>query len=258
MHVPTLPAAPPALGGLPAAGVPAPAGVPAVGAVPAVGVPGAAYAGFAEAPRAVAAPVFLLDDDPDARLLLGHHLRLAGYQVVEFEGPAAYLRDVGAADPGVLVLDLRLGDAAGRVDGTDVLRMLRDRGENRPTVMISGEPEVRAIVKAVRGGAVDFLTKPVDPDELVRRVTECQRLDEARRAAAVAQGEVRRRLAKLTPRETEVLPMLVAGRAVKQIAAELGISPKTADVHRGRILQKMDCGGVVELVHAVRGVEDPA
>ena len=212
---------------------------------------------FSAASRAVPAPVFLLDDDPEARALLGHHLRRAGYDVVEFGGPAEYLKDVGPADPGVLVLDLRLGEGVG-VDGTDVLAMLRDRGENRPTVMISGEAEVPAVVKAVRGGAVDFLTKPVDPEQLVRRVADCQRLDEARRAAAAVEGEVRRRLAKLTPRETEIMPMLVAGRAVKQIAAELGISPKTADVHRGRILQKMDCDGVVELVHAVRGVEPVA
>ena len=207
------------------------------------------------APRATPAPVFLLDDDPEARALLGHHLRRAGYEVTEFAAPADYFAAVGAADPGVLVLDLRLGGAAGSVDGTDVLATLRDRGEDRPTVMISGEAEVPAVVRAVRGGAVDFLTKPVDPDRLVRRVADCQRLDEARRAAAAVEGEVRRRLAKLTPRETEILPMLVAGRAAKQIAAELGISPKTADVHRGRILQKMDCEGVVELVHSVRGVE---
>ena len=209
---------------------------------------------FAPAPRAVAAPVFLLDDDPEARALLGHHLRAAGYDVVEFAGPADYLKEVGPADPGVLVLDLRLGEAAGSVDGVDVLAMIRDRGEHRPPVMISGEAEVPEVVKAVRGGAVDFLTKPVDAGALLARVADCQRLEEACRAAAAVEGEVRRRLNKLTPRETEIMPMLVAGKAVKQIAAELGISPKTADVHRGRILQKMDCDGVVELVHRVHGV----
>lgn len=213
---------------------------------------------FSPASRAAVAPVFLLDDDPEARTLLSHHLRGAGYEVAEFAGPTDYLKEVGVADPGVLVLDLRLGDAAGSVDGVDVLAMLHDRGEDRPTVMISGEAEIPSVVKAVRGGAVDFLTKPVDPEALIARVADCQRLDDARRAAALVEGEVRRRLAKLTPREAEVMPMLVAGKAVKQIAAELGISPKTADVHRGRILQKMDCDGVVELVHTVRGVEPAA
>ena len=207
---------------------------------------------FSAASRAAVGPVFLLDDDAEARALLGHHLRLAGYDVVEFAAPAEFLAAVGVADPGVLVLDLRLG----AVDGLDVLGMLSERGEDRPTVMISGEAEIPAVVEAVRGGAVDFLTKPVDPQALVARVADCQRLDDARRAAAVAEGDVRRRLNKLTPRETEILPMLVAGQSVKRIAATLGISPKTADVHRGRILQKMDCDGVVELVHTVRAVEE--
>ena len=213
--------------------------------------PVAAAPQFSPASRAVVGPVFLLDDDADARALLGHHLRAAGYDVREFADPTEYLAEVGAVDPGCLVLDLRLGG----VTGLDVLTMLAERGESRPTVMISGEAEIPAVVEAVRGGAVDFLTKPVDPAALVTRVADCQRLDEARRAAVAVEGDVRRRLAKLTPRETEVLPMLVAGQPVKRIAATLGISPKTADVHRGRILQKMDCDGVVELVHAVRGIE---
>ena len=188
---------------------------------------------------------YLVDDCEDARNLLGYHLSRAGFEVRPFADAADYLAAVGPVDAGVLVLDLQLGS----VTGLDLLDALASRGEARPVVMISGEAEVPEVVRAVRGGAVDFLTKPVDPDELCRLVGGCLRLDEDRRAAAAAAREARRRYEKLTPREREVMPLLVEGKPVKRIAADLGISPKTADVHRGRILQKMDCDGVVELVH---------
>ena len=192
--------------------------------------------------------VFLVDDDPDARASLSFHLTRAAYTVQAFEGAAEYLAAVGPADAGCLVLDLQLGSHT----GLDLLTLLAERNEERPVVMISGEAEVPAVVRALRGGAVDFLVKPVDPAALCDRITHCLALDERRRAAAAAVRRVRRRYDKLTPREREVMPLLVEGRPVKRIAVDLGISPKTADVHRGRVLQKMDCDGVVELVHVAR------
>ena len=208
---------------------------------------GASAAG-APASGVSAGTVFLVDDAEDARALLSHHLTRAGYAVQAFADTAGYLAAVGPVDAGCLVLDLQLDEES----GLDLLALLTERNEERPVVMISGEAEVPAVVRAVRGGAVDFLTKPVDPAALCDRVAHCLRLDEDRRVAAAAARDVRRRYEKLTPREREVMPLLVAGRSVKRIGADLGISPKTADVHRGRVLQKMDCDGVVELVHAVR------
>ena len=195
--------------------------------------------------------VFLIDDDPDARAHLSFHLVKAGYTVQAFEGAAGYLAAVGPVDAGCLVLDLQLGAET----GLDLLTLLEERNEERPVVMISAEPEVTSVVRAVRRGAVDFLVKPVEPAALCERVAQCLALDETRRERAAAAREIRRRYEKLTPREREVMPLLVRGSPVKRIAADLGISPKTADVHRGRILQKMDCDGVVDLVHAVRGLE---
>lgn len=192
--------------------------------------------------------VFLVDDDPDARVQVSYHLTKAGYAVQAFEGAAGYLAAVGPLDAGCLILDLQLGGET----GLDLLTLLAERNEERPVVMISGEAEIPAVVSAVRGGAVDFLVKPVPPAALCERVRECLALDEQRRRDAAATREVRARFAKLTPRERQVLPLLVAGRPAKRIAADLCISPKTADVHRGHILQKMACNGVVDLVHAAR------
>jgi FixJ family two-component response regulator len=194
--------------------------------------------------------VFLVDDDPDTRAQLSFHLSRAGYAVRAFASASEFIAAVGAVDAGCLVLDLQLGEQT----GLDLLTLLAERDEERPVVMISGEAEVPAVAEAFRGGAVDFLVKQVSPEALCARVAQCVALDEQRRANQAAVAEVRRRYAKLTPREREVMPRLVAGHAVKRIASELGISPKTADVHRGRILQKMDCDSVVELVHAVRNL----
>ena len=228
---------------------------------------GPSFATGAAAPFGVVAapapgPVYLVDDDPDALRLLGHHLRTGGYAVTAFADAAEFLAAVGPEDPGVLVLDLNLRTADGQpASGLDLLEAVVGGADpraggagGRPTVMISAEAAVPAVVRAVRGGALDFLTKPVDPVALLGRVAHGLRMDEHRRRAAHAARDLHRRLGKLTPREREVLPLLVAGQPVKRIAADLGISPKTADVHRGRILQKMDCDGVVDLVHAVSGL----
>ena len=190
---------------------------------------------------------FLLDDSLPSLELLAFHLGRAGHEVRAFQDPADYLGAVGPEDAGVLVLDVRMG----AVSGLDVLEMMVGRAEDRPVLMVSAEADVPCVVRAVRGGAVDYLVKPVDPAALLNRVAHCLALEETRLTRAAAAADVRRRLAKLTPRERQVLPLLVAGRSAKQIGIELGISSKTADVHRGRVLQKMDCGGVVELVHAV-------
>ncbi len=199
----------------------------------------------------VTGTVYVVDDDADMRAQLTYVLTKAGHTVQAFDGAVAYLAAVGPLDAGCLVLDLQLGSDT----GLDLLTVLSDRHEDRPVVMISGAAEVPAVVQAVRGGAVDFLVKPIQPDALCDRVAHCLALDDQRRADAIANREIRRLYEKLTPREREVMPLLVAGQPVKRIAADLGISPKTADVHRGRILQKMDCDGVVDLVHAVRDLD---
>ncbi|MEM9702949.1 MAG: response regulator [Planctomycetota bacterium] len=195
--------------------------------------------------------MFLVDDEPDARAQLSYHLMKAGYAVQAFESAAHYLAAVGSMDAGCLVLDLNLGSET----GLDLLGELAERREERPVVMVSAEAEVPSVVQAVKTGAVDFLIKPVDPQELCNRVEHCLTLDAKRRDDAAVERELRRRYEKLTPREREVMPMLVQGLPVKRIATDLGISPKTADVHRGRILQKMDCDSVVDLVHAVRNLK---
>ena len=203
-------------------------------------------AGGAGAPAPPAAVVFVVDDDADTRRLCSHLLAKDGLRVESFEAADAYLDAVSPDLPGCLLLDLRLGGES----GLELLERMRDIDDRRPVVMISAGAEVPEVMRAVRGGAVDFLTKPIDPVELRARCRVAIQIDAERRAADAADADVRRRLDRLTPREREVLPLLVSGEPVKRIALQLGISPKTADVHRSRILNKMDCESVVALVHA--------
>ena len=192
------------------------------------------------------AKVFLVDDDADTRRLCTHLLAKDGLSVEAYERADRFLEEVSPASPGCLLLDLMLDGES----GLELLGRMADRGDRRPVVMISAGAEVPEVMRAVRGGAVDFLTKPIDPAELRARCRVAIQVDAERRVADAARADYERRLDRLTPREREVLPLLVSGEPVKRIALQLGISPKTADVHRSRILNKMDCEGVVALVHA--------
>jgi FixJ family two-component response regulator len=190
--------------------------------------------------------VFLVDDDPAVLTALGRLLRAAGFKVLGFSSAEAFLRMHDAGIPGCAVLDIALPD----VNGIEIQRRLGELGCERPIIFLTGQGTIPMSVEAMKAGAVDFLTKPVSAEKLLDAVRLALEKDRMKRLARVERASVEERLASLTPRERQILPLIVAGLLNKQIAAELGTAEKTIKVHRGRIMSKMGVRSVAELVGA--------
>jgi FixJ family two-component response regulator len=143
------------------------------------------------------------------------------------------------------------------LNGLELQECLAAYGCHRPIIFLTGNGDISKTVRAMKAGAVNFLTKPVDDRELLAAVEEALRVDAAERAAWSTRHSVSERLSTLTRRERQVFEQVVAGRLIKQIAAELGIVEKTIKVHRARVMRKMHAGSIVELVHlaSVVGVD---
>jgi len=190
--------------------------------------------------------VFLVDDDPAVLTALGRLLRAAGLEVLGFSSAEAFLRMHDAVSPGCAVLDIALPD----VNGIEIQRRLGELGCERPIIFLTGQGTIPMSVEAMKAGAVDFLTKPVNAEKLLDAVRLALEKDRMKRLARAERANVEERLASLTPRERQILPLIVAGLLNKQIAAELGTAEKTIKVHRGRIMSKMGVRSVAELVGA--------
>jgi RNA polymerase sigma factor (sigma-70 family) len=188
--------------------------------------------------------VFVLDDDPSICRALTRLIRAAGYDVEVFGVPDEFLAREPHEGPACLVLDLRLP----RMTGLELQEALERAGRALPTVFISGRADVPASVRAMKAGAVDFLSKPVDEDELLAAIEGALERDRARRTERAERRTLDTRFARLTPREREVCALVAAGLLNKQIAAELGTSEKTVKVHRGRVMAKLEVRSVAELV----------
>jgi FixJ family two-component response regulator len=183
-------------------------------------------------------------------------LTAAGFDARGFASPAAFLDQHDPATPGCLVLDVALPG----VDGLQLQQALTVSGCARPIVFITGRGDIPTSVRAMKGGAVDFLTKPVGDAELLAAVRNAIELDRRARATQVELDALGQRLASLTPREREVLAHVVAGRLNKQIAADLGTVEKTIKVHRARIMEKMAARSLADLVRIAErlGIPPPA
>ncbi len=188
--------------------------------------------------------VFAVDDDPSVRKGIERLLRSAGFKAEMFASAEAFLNAYRHDAAGCLILDLALPG----LDGLQLQQRLLERGGVLPIIFLSGHGDVATSVRAMKHGAADFFTKPVDDDELLaavhKSVQRCERLRCDMRELAV----ITQRLATLTPREREVLAHLLTGKLNKQIAACLGTGEKTIKVHRARVMHKMQAPTFAALV----------
>ena len=197
------------------------------------------------------AAVFVVDDDASVRKALARSIQAAGLNVKTFASAREFLDQGPPEGPGCLVLDVRMPD----LSGLDLQAELNSRNVQTPIIFITGHGDIPVTVKAMKGGAVDFLPKPFKVSNLLRVIQEALKKDERLQASRAENTEVQRRIQTLTPREREVLGLVVKGLLNKQIAAELGAAERTVKVHRGRVMHKMQVQSVADLVRAVERVK---
>ena len=188
--------------------------------------------------------VFVVDDDRAKRESLSWLLDSVGLRVRSYATAADFLAEHDPAQPGCLVLDVRMPGMC----GLDLQAELARRGVELPTIVITGHAEVSMAVRAVKAGAIDFIEKPFSDQLLLDRVRQALQIDLEAREVRRRREDARRRLATLTAREREVLDLVVAGKANKEIASALGLSTKTVEVHRAHVMSKMCVDSLAELI----------
>ena len=191
----------------------------------------------------VDAVVYVVDDDTRVTRGLSNLLAAEGYEVVTFATAAQYISFEHKDRAACLVLDLELPD----INGLELQQKLADT-QGPPIIFITGHGDIPSGIKAMKNGAIEFLTKPVDSAQLLEALRSGVAADQTRRRELLASASLRARLASLTPREVEVFRLVVAGFLNKQAAAELGITETTIDVHRGRVMRKMKANSLPDLV----------
>lgn len=195
--------------------------------------------------------VCVVEDDTSTRKALKRLIETLGFEAHPFETAQALLGSDVSERADCILLDINLPD----IDGLTVQKLLQDRGSHAPVVFLTGHGDVPMSVRAMRGGALDFLLKPVDEHELTRALSKAVSvsIDEAEKVAKIAQA--RSYLQSLTPRESDVLRCVLTGAMNKQIANHLGIAEKTVKVHRGRLMEKLQAKTVIDLI-AIAGMAD--
>jgi len=187
--------------------------------------------------------VHVLDDDEAVRDSLATLLKLVGFRVRTWSSPADFLDSRATREPGCLLVDIRMPE----MDGLDVLARLREQGATIPVIVMTGHGDVPLAVRAMRSGAVDFLEKPLARAQLLTSIRAAL-AHQAPAAPAPVSGAASAGLDRLSARELEVLRGLVAGFPNKTIAHDLGISPRTVEIHRARVMDKMSARSLSELV----------
>jgi FixJ family two-component response regulator len=191
--------------------------------------------------------VFIVDDDPGVRDALALLMRSADLPVESFTGAREFLEKVTDDRAGCLVLDVRMPE----LDGLELQRQLAARGSRLPIIIVTGHGDVPMAVQALRSGALDFIQKPFDSKALLQRIHEAIDIDARIRGQRTDRAEIESRLARLSPREQEVLDRIVDGMPSKAIAADLGSSINTVQNQRASILRKMHAESVADLVRMV-------
>ena len=188
--------------------------------------------------------VHVIDDDEELRDSLAFLLRTADLEVMSHASAAAFLDALPLTGLTCIITDVRMPG----LSGIDLLRRVRELGIEVPVIVITGHGDVPLAVEAMRFGAVDFLEKPFDDEILLQSVRAALRQQAGAAKRQSERAEIENRLAALSPRERDVLGGLVAGRANKQIAFELGISPRTVEIYRANLMDKMQAGSLSDLV----------
>ena len=202
----------------------------------------------------VTAVVFVIDDDPSMRAAIEDLVGSVSLGVRPFASPQEFLASKRPDAPGCLVLDVRLPGMSGLTFQTELAKV----GVDLPVIFITGHGDIRMSVRAMKAGAVEFLTKPFQDQDLLDAIQVAIERDRVRRREALRVAELRERYATLSERERQILTLVVIGRANKQIAAEFGLSEMTVKVHRGQVMRKMQARSLPELVRMADRLGMPA
>lgn len=187
-------------------------------------------------------PIYVVDDDEAIRRSLSFLLKTSGFAVQLFDGGLSFLKAAGDLVPGCVLLDVRMPD----IDGLEVQRELRGAGVMLPVVIMTGHGDVDMAVAAMKAGASDFIEKPFDKHALLACIEAARKQSVAARGASARAQEAQARLNILTDRERDVLNGLVDGLPNKTIAYDLGISPRTVEIHRANLMQKLEVKSLAE------------
>jgi two-component system response regulator FixJ len=190
--------------------------------------------------------IYIVDDEEPVRKALGLLVKAEGLESRCYETARAFLDSIEGIGPGCLLLDVCMPD----MTGLELQEELVARQVQLPVIILTGHADVPTAVRAMKGGACDFVEKPFDTDELLRRIHECLSNERKQRHKADMQRQARERLARLTPREREVMEGLVAGKRNKRIAEELFISFRTVELHRASIMEKLEANSLSDIVRA--------
>jgi FixJ family two-component response regulator len=196
--------------------------------------------------------VFIIDDDSSVRDAVSLLLRTDGLNVATFASAAAFLEAVTVQQPGCLVLDVRMPG----MSGLDLQKQLQARDFRMPILFMTGHGDVPMAIRAMKAGAFDFLEKPFQGAKLLERVREMLALDARQHGRQARRAEAAARLALLSPREREVLDRVVIGQYNKVIAAELGISLSTVEIHRKRVMEKLQAESLADLIRTLTLLND--
>jgi RNA polymerase sigma factor (sigma-70 family) len=199
------------------------------------------------------ATVFVIDDDEAVRDSLRLLLKSVGLPVRTCASAQEFLPDYDPRQPGCLVLDIRMPG----MSGLELQQQLNVRGATIPVVFVTGHGDIPMAVEAMQHGAFDFLQKPFRDQDLIDRVQRALQRDAAIRTQLQAADRIRELIASLTPREREVLELVAAGKPNKVMAADLGVSQRTIEIHRARVMEKMQARSLAQLVRMMMDAQRP-
>ncbi len=198
--------------------------------------------------------VFIVDDDEAVRNSLRLLVKSVGLSAVTANSAQEFLATYDAADPGCLILDVRMPG----MSGIELQQQLNLRGAVIPVIFITGHGDIPMAVEAMQQGAFDFLQKPFRDQDLIDRVQRALEKDRANRGELLERAGIRKRRDSLTPREREVLELVASGKPNKVMAADLGLSQRTVEIHRARVMEKMGASSLAQLVRMVLDLQESA